>query len=298
MPQLHLSLRCFLSFLLCATLALSGTPALARAPAAEDMVNLKNGGIIRGKILELIPDESVTIESAATGERRTYPWSDVAGVERGSQADAPPQAEAPPPERPRARGSRIHIETTRDAPVQLFEVTGETIATGYVSGGGTVAMRGITYRSVCRAPCDQPVDGSNGQPFFFGGDGVTGSRRFTLTYYSGDVLATVKPGRPGLRVGGLLAMSFGLVGIATGAVLFPIARSRPSPEYSPDGLPIPGSEPPPNYTPAIALLISGIALFGGGIAMYLLGRTRFKLEPRGLGRRIRLDPAAGLTARF
>lgn len=287
-----------LSILLAATIALTGAPVQAQGPTGEDIVNLKNGGMVRGKILELVPDESVTIESAATGEKRTYPWSDVAGVERGDQAGGPPAVEAPPPARP--RGQQFHIELTRDAPVQLFEIVGETVATGVVSGGGTAIIHGITYRPVCRAPCDQPVDGSAGQPFFFGGDGITGSKRFTLTEHGGDVIAKVRPGRRGLRVGGMITLSLGLSTSLIGAILFPIANIGNDPQYDMNGLPIPGTEPRPNYLPATLVLVGGLALLGGGIAMFVLGRTKFSLESRGigLGKRARLHVGAGLTARF
>jgi hypothetical protein len=51
---------------------------------------------------------------------------------------------------------------------------------------------------VCVAPCDLVVDGSRGQSFFFDGKRVTKSKEFSLSEYRGDVVARVRPGRPGL----------------------------------------------------------------------------------------------------
>lgn len=293
-------------------LALSGSISLiglpvraqeAAEPGAVDVVNLKNGGMIRGTILELLPNESVTIESAATGERKTFPWDEVASVERAGQTggEAGPPLEAPPPvAEPVDVGPRVFVETSRPADVKLFEVTGEMVATGVVSGGGTATMHGIQYRTVCTAPCGVAVDGSRGQPFFFGGSGVTASNRFSLAGYSGDVVARVKPGRPGLRVGGLVAMVLGASGLVVGGTLFAFAKPTPQLEFDDMGNIIDSPEPEPNYVPAVAALVGGLALLGGGIAMFILGKTRFELQPRGmaLGRRVRVHAGAGLTARF
>ncbi|MBZ5715774.1 hypothetical protein [Nannocystis pusilla] len=289
-----------MSVLLGGTVSVAGLPAYAQVaaePSGEDVVSLKNGGMIRGKVLEVIPDESVTVESAATGERKTFPWAEVAGVER---AGAPAAAEDPiAAEPPPAAGTRLHIETTRPADVQLFEITGETIATGYVSGGGTATIRGIHYRPVCTSPCDKVVDGSQGQSFFFGGPGVTTSKRFALLGQPGDLTAKVKPGRRGLRTGGVITMSVGFALAVAGGVLFAFAKPRDRYEVNDmnEFVKVEGGDP--NYVPAVAVLVSGLALVAGGIAMYVVGRTRFDFQQRGLGKkgRLRLN-AGGLTAQF
>ena len=293
-----LSIR-ILSSCLGASLTLVGLPARAQEPApvgpaapttaatapGEDIVTLKNGGMIRGRILEVIPDQSVTIVSAASGESKTFPWAEVASHQRGGEpapVAAPAPAAAPVQEPQRPLGPRLHIEPSRDVTVDLFEITAEIVA-----HGANTTVRGIAYRPVCKSPCDAVIDAGNGQSFFFGGDGVTTSRRFTLLDQGNDVVAHVKPGRRGLRFGGLAMLSIGAAGILTGGVLFAFAGRKPLTRYDDMGQPI-EAEFKPNYTPATALLVTGAALLIGGIVMYVMGRTTFKLSPRGSSLRGRL----------
>jgi hypothetical protein len=81
--------------LLCAspTIALAqSAPGEARvAPAAPDAVKLKNGGLLRGTISELIPGKSVVLITA-TGEVRTIPMEEV-------EYAGPPRAWPPHPRR-------------------------------------------------------------------------------------------------------------------------------------------------------------------------------------------------------
>lgn len=278
-----------LSTLLGLSLIFGGLPVHARSaeqPAAADTVNLKNGGMIRGQLVEVVPDVSVTIVSAASGERKTFPWAEVAGIERASDTPAAPVSEpepAPAPVQERPAGPRLHIEPTRPARVDLFEITAEVVASGY-----NTTVRGIAYRPVCTSPCDDIIDGTRGQSFFFGGDGVTTSQRFTLSGYSGDVVASVKPGRRGLRVGGLIAASFGAAGVITGGTLFAVANIGNTRTTVDEMGGLVTTTTKPNYTPATAILVTGAALLVGGIVMYVLGRTTFKLSQRGIGKRLRL----------
>ncbi len=261
------------------------TDDTAQAAEAVDTVNLKNGGMIRGTLVEVVPDVSVTILSAASGERKTFPWTEVAGIERASDTPrAPAPAPAPPPEPYAGPGApRLHIEPTRDTRVDLFEITAEVVAHGY-----NTTVRGIAYRPVCTSPCGDIIDGTRGQSFFFGGDGVTTSQRFTLSGQSGDLVASVKPGRRGLRVGGLLAASFGAAGVVVGGTLFAVANIRSDRTSFDDMGNLVTTHTRPNYTPAAAILATGAAMLIGGIVMYVLGRTTYKFSQRGIGKRLRL----------
>lgn len=82
-------------------------PAAASAQALPpDVVRLKNGGMVRGTILEIVPDAHVQIRSA-TGELRQYPMKDVlyAGAAANDPAVAPQPAGAVPPGSAAAPGS-------------------------------------------------------------------------------------------------------------------------------------------------------------------------------------------------
>jgi hypothetical protein len=173
-------------------------------------------------------------------------------------AAAPPVLGAP----------RLHIELTRPADVKLLEITGKFTMVNYRTGFSSIT----TSRPVCAAPCDQVIDGRQGQSFYFDGDGIIKSREFSLTNYSGDIVARVSPGRVGLRVGGVVTMALGGAAIGTAGLLFLLERRRVhGPQYDDMGLPV---KYEPNYLPETALLISGALALAGGLAMVLLSRTR------------------------
>lgn len=250
-------------------------PAPAEQPA--DRVHLVNGGMVQGSILEVLPNDSLTIVSAATGDRKSFAWAEIAAYEQGGQrveigAVAAP-APAPREEPAQAQGPRLHIETTKPASVHLYEITGEMVA-----HGANVTVHGIQYRPVCAAPCGKVIDTSGGSSYFFGGEGLTTSNRFNLTDARGDVTAVVKPGRRGLRTGGIITMSVGVALMALGGGLFVLSKSRADRDE------ILGEGPAkPSYGAPIGLLVGGAAALAGGIVMLVLGKTRYKLKTGGLG---------------
>lgn len=240
------------------------------APAAAERVDLRSGGMVTGTIVEILPGESLTIVNEAD-ERRSFPWTEVA---RYTQDGAWVVVEEPAPERPRRRrgyGPRLHIETTRPGPVSLYEITSEAVASG-----GNVTIHAINYRAVCSAPCDDEVDVSAGRPFFFGGPGLTPSRRFSLGS-GGSVNARVRPGRKWMWTTGMVALTLGATGAVGGGAWMGLRKSAAeNPGRDELGEPLPPQEP--DLVAPTALLISGVALFVGGVTMMILGRTRAKLS--------------------
>lgn len=176
---------------------------------------------------------------------------------------------------------RLHIELTRPADLKLFEVTGKMSAMNFRTGPMTITAS----RPVCVAPCGQVVDGRQGQPFFFDGDGVIKSREFSLAGRSGDVVARVRPGRAALRVGGVAVMILGGIGLGTSGLLF-LTADRGSQRYDDMGQALP--RPEPNYLPATALLISGALVAIGGLVMVLRSRTKIQWSQRTAAARRRL----------
>lgn len=298
------SRRCYAFAVLVLPLAFDGLPVQAHAfapgpprspteaaTAERDVVNLKNGGMVLGQIVEILPGDSLTMVSTA-GDRKHFTWAVLASYERnGVRIEVPAEPPVPavgadredPPEviQPRSGAPRLHIELTRPADLKLYEVTGEFSGFNY-RGFST----GTTSRPVCVAPCDQVVDGRQGQSFFFNGDGVVKSRDFSLSDHGGDVVARVKPGRSGLRVGGIVVMSLGGVGLAGGAFLLLTAKNGIRQEYDDMNRPLPLARP--NYLPATALLISGALVVAGGLAMLLLSRTQVRFSQRTAAARRRL----------
>jgi hypothetical protein len=165
-----------------------GAPrAYSPAPAAPDVVRLKNGGLLRGTISELVPGESVVLVTA-TGEVRRFAMRDVeyAGPAAGLPGAAPSAPAAPStPAAPAAPGAtvgglspapravrsdgRAEVRVTTDAPeltlhqrVAADVTTGAAVGFGFGFGGGGAASgvsvtpyasRGATYTPLCMAPC-------------------------------------------------------------------------------------------------------------------------------------------------
>lgn len=157
--------------------AATAAPATA-APATDagtDIVRLKNGGLLRGKISELIPGESVTIITLS-GKTREVSMSEVdyAGpAEKDPQASPPPAAPAPKPAAAVAddeeededekvdagkatkpyvtvhgREARLHL--VADEPgITFHRQVSSAVAVG---GGGSAYANG--FERMCTAPCE------------------------------------------------------------------------------------------------------------------------------------------------
>jgi hypothetical protein len=134
------------------------------------------------------------------------------------------------------------------------------------------------YQPVCAAPCDRVIDGRQGQSFFFNGHGVLKSRTFSLSQYSGDIVARVKPGRPARRVGGIIGLALGGAGLGTAAYLYWDAK-RGADRYN-DFQDDTQTRIEPNYKPATAILISGAIVAAVGLTMLLLSGTRVTWSQR------------------
>jgi len=256
--------------------ALGTAPARAMqspAPAApgQDTVVLRDGAVLRGTILEVVAGTSITMATGA-GQTRTLAWAEVASTTLGPQPPVPsastptvpptvpptvsptvsPTDPPPGPGRP-----RIHIELARPAPVRLFEAS----AAAMMGHNANFAALQMSARSVCVAPCDRVIDGSQGYPYFFGGDRLVPSRPIYLSELEGEYVARVRPGRRGVLIGGVLATAYGFTGALAGGIVTGVARERTQ------------------VTGGIVLGVSA-ALLISGIVMLVHGTTRVKMRRR------------------
>jgi hypothetical protein len=164
-------------------------------PPGQDAVHLKNGGLLRGSLVEMMPGTRVRIQ-LATGEVATVPWSEVERVETPPTTAAPPlpaPAPPPPPPPPPApappRTVRVHLEGASDAVLESDE--------------------GGTWVEVCRAPCDEQLPVG---PTYRVAGGVKTSNGFALRETRGGVLTLhVNGASQGAFVGGIVAMPVGYV---------------------------------------------------------------------------------------
>ncbi len=127
----------------------------------------------------------------------------------------------------------------------------------------------------CTSPCDRPVDGRSGQPFYFAGDQIPRSESFHMTEKSGTVIAHVSPGSRSLQNAGTVFTTLGVLGLVTGAVMLPVGLATNS-------QPMPGMLESEKHSPSALALAGGVTLGVSaarhciaGIVMNVMGRTRY-----------------------
>jgi len=251
--------------------------AFADDSVGRDEVVLKNGGTIRGTVLNVEPGTKVVILEMGSKDPRTLRWAEVADVQKNRYEaedaakkvepgkDEPgytsPSPAAPVEETPAGKGAvKVHIESSK--PVQLLEHVGSAIGS---AGGYVVAIDQI--RVACASPCDKVIDGTRGQEFAIVGDGVTPSNAFTLNERDKDTRIDVQPGSSGLRVGGVWMAIFGGSSLVAGAITLPLGYALDSTTFDPvTGTSI-GSDMSGMKIAGGVMLGAGAALLTGGIIM-------------------------------
>ncbi|MFO0757801.1 MAG: hypothetical protein U0359_15000 [Byssovorax sp.] len=137
-----------------------------------------------------------------------------------------------------------------------------------------IQPRGFDLRGAasCPAPCGKVIDGRGGVQFFFAGQKVPESARFSLGTATGDVTATVRPGKSFTRntgyvlvgISGYLVIS-SVQSMLVGLIVNEVTHDRTyvDPWYMSAGL---------NITMAVGLI-------GAGLTFVERGATTFQLLP-------------------
>jgi hypothetical protein len=214
-----------------AVLASSSTPAAAddHAPSQTtlgpsspppDIVRLKDGGMVRGTIIELVPNGSVKIQ-LPDGQTRTFAMADAAYAGPASREAHTGGGSASSTVEPYAT---IHAQNAKltlqgEQPNLTFHM--ETSSAQLATGGG---IRALGFSRLCTAPCSVEVP--------------SGTQRFALSRPDGDVVRadadlvvegqeTIRGGivdRHGVRLAGILLLSIG-VPLSTGAAVLGVVLS-------------------------------------------------------------------------
>jgi hypothetical protein len=182
----------------------SGPAAAATRPAGDDIVHTKNGGLLRGTIIEVLPDVQARIQ-LATGEIATVPWSQVDRIEHMAAPSAPASAAGPSDNAAPKSEVWVHLEAP-DGVLLQQDVTNDD-----------------NWRTVCAAPCDKLLPTA----FYYRvtGGGIRSSADFVLRGSPGTRERLVVDGASksalvlgiiGLSAGGLAAY-IGLFVAAAGA---------------------------------------------------------------------------------
>ncbi len=228
--------------------------------AGPDEVSLTSGGLVRGVVTEAEPKSHVTIIIGGSGEVRRIPWANVQRVERGKHVEERPDPRSiAAPGRPRVH---IDIEGRGSADVRMYEVQSRP-DTARLDGARTA-----TDVEVCAAPCDQIVDGREGQQFAIGGRGISRSLTFSIIDAPAELNVTVRPGRRGLMIAGWILASVGAAAVIGGATTLTLADDDDDKRKG-GGF----------------AFLAGLPLVAGGGVMVAFGRTRVRLGERAERRR-------------
>ncbi len=170
-------------------------PAAARAQVSET-VYLRNGGMLRGTVTEVVPGDHATV-ALATGQVATVQWAQIERIERAPRPE--PQVSALPVPAS-VKTVVVHIESER--PVRL-EVKGAT---------------GKSWIPMCKSPCDVPVPLV--ATYRILGDGVRGTAPFGLDGAPGQtVVVEVDPASKAGFAGGIVLVSVAPIVSVIGLVL-------------------------------------------------------------------------------
>jgi hypothetical protein len=175
-------------------------------------VRLKNGGLLRGTIAELVPNDAVVIV-LVTGETRRVPMAEV--------DYAGPAANAPSPEAPPA----VRPPPPSDAPSQPSEPAVPTVQ--FVSADPVTVFRRASgsaeYQKVCTTPCEAPIDRGY-HDFSIAAQGSDDHRQAGGLMVTGNATVEAKyRSRSGLRGAGWVTLA---VGGGIGAALWLTATSE------------------------------------------------------------------------
>ncbi len=188
-------------------------PTVATATTPDTIV-LKNGGMLRGTLVELLPNDHATIQ-LPSGQSAIVQWGEIHHVERGvATAPATPVAPTGPVQRlPNTTAPIVgptvllHIESSR--PVTLDRRNpGED----------------QPWVTACESPCDVQLPLNN--DYRIVGEGIWASSEFELEGQPGQrVVVKVAPATRFARTAGIIVASAGLLAIIIGAYVVALATS-------------------------------------------------------------------------
>ena len=167
-----------------------GTTATPSATATIDSVHLRNGGLYRGHVSEIVPGDHVTV-NVEGGETKRVPWAEIDRVIVASTVIPPPLSST--------------STTPASTPAQPAPMVGP-LARVHISSPKSV----ILYRrpagssgwvQACSSPCNQELP--IGDTYRITGNGVPATKEFRLETNPGATVdLTVDPASTGGMVGG------------------------------------------------------------------------------------------------
>jgi hypothetical protein len=270
-------------------------PVAAPLPAPTDVVRLKNGGLLRGSIAELVPGDSVTIVTVA-GQTRTFPMAEVAYAGPNEKDTEGRAAEPSEPAAAAAAASDARRETPVSTPDSRPYVTvnaaqahlhltseppGLTFHRQVASASGRYGTGVQGYERLCTTPCDVTMPaGTETLALSTGNEPAVPAEPVTFRGGASRVSGTLESNAQ-LRAGGIVVMLFGAA-IGAGMEIGAVAGVANGNELS------------------WPLLVGGLAVFAGGMgagAAMMTTRDDAAVQVRSSWRSIPMPRSTGFAIR-
>lgn len=256
---------CFLAAtMLAAAPALADEPTVTEKPEPAatpviDAVHLRNGGLYRGHVTEIVPGDHVTI-LVEKGEPKRIAWAEI---DRVVVATTP----VPPPPSGDQVGARTIPSATTPTPAPMngpkarVHIASSTTAVLYRRASGSTA-----WTLACTSPCDELLP--LGDSYRVTGNGIAQSDEFTLRGSPGSTIEIKVdgPSTAGIVLGGTLAT----VGFLAGYVgLLVVAASLD--RY--------GADDDARAGGLVAMGLGGLATVGGLLIFFASAKTDVTQNP-------------------
>jgi hypothetical protein len=194
--------------------------AAAWAQTPPDVVELRNGGMVRGTLVENIPGDHVTIQ-LSTGEIRSFPASEVVRVGPGPMTPVmvPEPLYAEPVVAAPARPTVNVRVVGASEELSLHRLTGTASVSVWTGRGvGTAAID--QFAIICGAPCEQSVEPGSYTLGVSEGNGMARRADHSIWHIDHDTTLELEyENREGIRIGGWVIFGVASVGYALGATL-------------------------------------------------------------------------------
>lgn len=239
------------------------------APLPQQVVWLRSGAIVRGAIVEFVPDARIVLQ-LATGEIRDIPWDDVlrtswvkdAAATPAASTSAPPTALPAAAPRPAASASGVLIHLAGDRPLRL------EVRPRYGDG---------VWVRACDSPCDTMVD-VHRKALRVTGPGTRPSNPFFIDAREGEETLDVRGGSAAVHRFGQGSLIAGIGLALAGGLAYGLGRVEDQDAAVVGGV--------------VGMALGGIGI---GVALPLLG-TSSTIVRNGKGDRV--GGRAGDRARF
>jgi hypothetical protein len=185
---------------------LAPSMAYAQDPGATsgtDTVVLKDGGMLKGTLIEILPGDHATM-TLANGQNAKIRWDVIDHIIRNGVPLNPSQQTAP-------QTTQVAQPAAQDQGNVVVHVDGGDVDVEMQTMNGTPTGKKVTgtWATMCSAPCDQelPLAGA----YRLAGSGVRASKSFKLIGHPGDhVTITADPSSKGSFAGGIVLISVGV----------------------------------------------------------------------------------------